>query len=102
MAVFFASSQPDGLERVAEDNGFLDAAQGPVFNVIPDYLVPGVPNETLAAVSYTHLDVYKRQVVTKAAWQRLEKAEQAEASKRGLESFKYGTNGCLLYTSRCV
>ncbi len=49
MAVFFASPHPDGLERVAEDKGFLDAAQGPAFNVLPDYVVPGVPNETLAA-----------------------------------------------------
>jgi cobalt/nickel transport system permease protein len=48
MAVFFASPDPDGLERVAEDKGFLDAAQAPAFNVIPDYLVPGVPNETMA------------------------------------------------------
>ena len=50
MAVFFASPDPDGLERVADDKGFLDAAQGPVFNVIPDYLVPGVTNETLAGM----------------------------------------------------
>lgn len=50
MAVFFASPHPDGLERVAEDKGFLDAAQGPAFNVLPDYLVPGIPNETLAAL----------------------------------------------------
>ncbi len=50
MAVFFASPDPDGLERVAEDKGFLDVAQGPAFNIIPDYVVPGVPNETLAAV----------------------------------------------------
>ena len=50
MAVFFASPHPDGLERVAEDKGFLDAAQGPAFNVHPDYVVPGIPNETLAAL----------------------------------------------------
>lgn len=50
MAVFFASPHPDGLERVAEDKGFLDAAQGPAFNVLPDYVVPGIPNETLAAL----------------------------------------------------
>lgn len=50
MAVFFASSQPDGLERVAEDKGFLDAAQGPAFYVLPDYVVPGIPNETLASL----------------------------------------------------
>jgi cobalt/nickel transport system permease protein len=50
MAVFFASPHPDGLERVAEDKGFLDVAQSPAFNVIPDYVVPGISNETLAAM----------------------------------------------------
>lgn len=50
MAVFFASPDPDGLERVAEDQGFLDAAQGPAFNILPDYVLPGIPNGTLAAI----------------------------------------------------
>lgn len=50
LAVFFASPSPDGLERVAEDTGFLEAAQGPVYELAPDYVVPGVSNETLAAV----------------------------------------------------
>jgi hypothetical protein len=50
MAVFLASPHPDGLERVAEDKGFIGAAQGPAFTIIPDYVVPGIPNETLAAI----------------------------------------------------
>ncbi len=37
-----ASSDPDGLERVAEDNGFLGQAQGALYSVIPDYTVPGI------------------------------------------------------------
>ncbi|MEZ4767263.1 MAG: energy-coupling factor ABC transporter permease [Caldilineales bacterium] len=41
MAVFFASPSPDGLERVAEDTGFLSAAQGPLYELAPDYVVPG-------------------------------------------------------------
>ena len=45
-----ASSNPDGLERVAEDQGFLAAAQVPQYNLIPDYLVPGVSNEALATI----------------------------------------------------
>lgn len=45
-----ASSNPDGLERVAEDQGFLAAAQAPQYNLIPDYLVPGVSNEALATI----------------------------------------------------
>jgi PDGLE domain len=37
-----ASSDPDGLERVAEDLGFLEQARDAVFSIIPDYAVPGV------------------------------------------------------------
>lgn len=50
LAVFFASGSPDGLERVAEDKGFLEAAQEPLFQVIPDYVFPGIGNEALAGV----------------------------------------------------
>jgi hypothetical protein len=45
-----ASSAPDGLERVAEDKGFVGKALGPVFKIIPDYVVPGVTNEAVATV----------------------------------------------------
>lgn len=40
----FASSSPDGLERVAQEKGFADAAQAPVwrFSPLPDYQVPGI------------------------------------------------------------
>ena len=37
-----ASSDPDGLERVAEDLGFLGMARDAVYSIIPDYTVPGV------------------------------------------------------------
>jgi hypothetical protein len=45
-----ASSSPDGLERVAEDQGFIGAAQDPSFEVIPDYVFPGVANEAVATI----------------------------------------------------
>jgi hypothetical protein len=45
-----ASGWPDGLERVAEDLGFIDAAQDASFRVIPDYRFPGVKNEAVATV----------------------------------------------------
>ena len=45
-----ASSSPDGLERVAEDKGFVDLAQEAPFQVIADYVFPGVENETLATI----------------------------------------------------
>ena len=45
-----ASSDPDGLERVAENIGFLDRAQDAPYQLIPDYVVPGVQNEALATI----------------------------------------------------
>jgi cobalt/nickel transport protein len=46
----FASSSPDGLERVAEDKGFLEAAQDHLFadGPLADYAVKGVGNERLS------------------------------------------------------
>jgi hypothetical protein len=45
-----ASSSPDGLERVAGDKGFISTAFGPFFEVVPDYVIPGVTNEALATI----------------------------------------------------
>lgn len=39
---WFASSHPDGFERVAEDHGFIGKAKGPLFSILPDYTVPGL------------------------------------------------------------
>jgi len=45
-----ASANPDGLEWVAEQQGFLDTAQGSLYEIIPDYAVPGVSSEALATI----------------------------------------------------
>ena len=45
-----ASTHPDGLERVAEQQGFIKLAQPDVFQLIPDYIVPGINNTTLATI----------------------------------------------------
>ena len=37
-----ASPDPDGLQRVAADEGFLEAARNALFAIIPGYNVPGV------------------------------------------------------------
>jgi cobalt/nickel transport system permease protein len=37
-----ASAHPDGLERVAEDLGFIDLALDAPYEIIPDYVLPGV------------------------------------------------------------
>ena len=48
----FASSEPDGLEKVAEDKGFIHVAEEtePVWDSapIPDYVVQGLENEGVA------------------------------------------------------
>jgi hypothetical protein len=38
----FASPSPDGLERVAEDTGFIDEAQDSPYEVMPDYTIRGI------------------------------------------------------------
>jgi hypothetical protein len=45
-----ASSSPDGLERVADDKGFIEVAEGARFEIIAGYLFPGVENEVVATV----------------------------------------------------
>lgn len=45
-----ASSSPDGLEHVAEEQGFADSAEGSPFELLPDYTIPGVDNEAASTV----------------------------------------------------
>lgn len=45
-----ASPHPDGLERVAEDQGFLTQAQDAPFQVLADYVFPGLSNEAGATI----------------------------------------------------
>jgi cobalt/nickel transport system permease protein len=47
---FAASSSPDGLERVAENQGFLDRALDPSYTILPDYTIPFVGNPTLSGI----------------------------------------------------
>jgi cobalt/nickel transport protein len=45
-----ASSSPDGLERVAEDEGFIEKAEESHYHIIADYVFPWIENEALATV----------------------------------------------------
>jgi len=45
-----ASSSPDGLERVAEDKGFISLAQEAPFQIIADYVFPGIESEAVATI----------------------------------------------------
>lgn len=48
----FASSSPDGLERVAEDLAFLETAEGQemISSPLPDYAIPGMENGVLSGI----------------------------------------------------
>ena len=51
VAVLSPGEQPShGLERVAEDQGFVERALAPVFEIIPDYAFPGIENEALSTI----------------------------------------------------
>lgn len=47
---FTTSSDPDGLERVAEDQGFLETTLAPVYNLLPDYTIPFIENEMVSGI----------------------------------------------------
>ena len=46
----FASASPDGLERVAEDLGFIGLGQDAPFSIIPDYTVPFLGETALSTI----------------------------------------------------
>ncbi len=45
-----ASAWPDGLERVADDLGFIEKAQDAPYELLPDYTFPGIGNEALSTI----------------------------------------------------
>ena len=45
-----AASYPDGLRRVAIDLGFESRALAPLFEILPDYNVPGVSNAAISGI----------------------------------------------------
>jgi cobalt/nickel transport system permease protein len=47
----FASANPDGLERVAADLGFLSNAQEAAFRLLPDYVVPALGEGGLSTIA---------------------------------------------------
>ncbi len=46
-----ASTHPDGLEFIAAQQGFIDKAQASPYNIIPDYAMPGIANESTATIA---------------------------------------------------
>jgi len=45
-----ASGSPDGLQKVAEQQGFSGTATQSQFQIIAGYLLPGIHNETLSKI----------------------------------------------------
>jgi len=45
-----ASSHPDGLEWVAEQHGFIETAKEALYNIIPDYTMPGISDPAIATI----------------------------------------------------
>lgn len=46
----FASKHPDGLERIAQDKGFLEKEEARLPAVISGYSFPGIKNERLSVI----------------------------------------------------
>jgi cobalt/nickel transport system permease protein len=46
----FASADPDGLERVAQDMGFLHLGQSAPYQILPDYTVPFLGETALSTI----------------------------------------------------
>jgi cobalt/nickel transport system permease protein len=46
----FASASPDGLERVAEDMGFIKLGQDAPINILPDYAIPFLGETALSTI----------------------------------------------------
>jgi len=46
----FASADPDGLERVAENLGFLETGQSAPYEIIPDYTMPFLGETPLSTI----------------------------------------------------
>lgn len=51
LASLFASADPDGLEAVAEQLGFLDAGLSAPFELFPDYTIPGLDGAASTVVA---------------------------------------------------
>ena len=45
-----ASTLPDGLEKVAGDQGFLVTTSSSPITVLADYIFPGIANEAMATI----------------------------------------------------
>ena len=62
-----ASSEPDGLEKVAENEGFIAEAEDAPYEVIAGYVLPWVDNEDLATILAGMIGVFVVAAISLAA-----------------------------------
>jgi len=72
----FASSNPDGLERVAENLGFLSSGVGPNYRFLPDYTIPFLGDTPLSTILAGIVGVLVVLVVILLVGRRLSKPEK--------------------------
>ena len=77
---FYASSQPDGLEKVAETKGFLDTAKDSINSGSPlaDYSVSGVDSERVSVGASGVIGVLATLVVAGIIFRLLAKKSSKE------------------------
>ena len=77
---FYASSHPDGLEKVAETKGFLDTAKDPINSGSPlaDYSVSGVDSERVSVGASGVIGVLATLVVAGIIFRLLAKKNSKE------------------------
>jgi cobalt/nickel transport system permease protein len=69
----FASANPDGLERVATDLGFINKGQSAVYNILPDYTLPVLGETSLSTIMAGAMGVLVVLVVAIVAGRSMQK-----------------------------
>lgn len=69
----FASANPDGLERVATDLGFINMGQSAVYKIIPDYTIPILGQTSLSTILAGVIGVLAVSVVAIVAGRSLQR-----------------------------
>lgn len=76
-----ASTHPDGLEWVAQQHGFIDMAKAALYNLFPDYTIPGISNPALATMAAGILGV----VIVFGVAYGLARAEKRRSSRESVQ-----------------
>ena len=78
----FASANPDGLERVAEDLGFLNAGQSAPYEILPDYTVPFLGNTPISTIAAGVIGLIVVGVIVVLLGQKMKANHKSEIANR--------------------